>query len=324
VRTDLVLERVDGILVATWSGSVTELRLSSSPDDPGDGPPVASAGGRVELGPLDPRVRHYVHARADDRWVVAGERLVPLDGALNFRDLGGYPTVDGRHVRWGRVYRSDGLQSLTDGDHAVLEALGIATACDLRAEQEHEQAPSRLPRSVVRLACSVSPARPGEPTLDDRILGGELAGLEIDDVVDLYLLMLDEYAPSFGAVFARIADAGVEPVLFHCAAGKDRTGIVAALLLALLGVADDEVFDDYMLTQRYRTARRMDELRAWLGERGLELEPFAALYIPQRQTIERTVEAVRARHGSVDAFLTGPAATGTDVPERLRHQLLTG
>jgi protein-tyrosine phosphatase len=319
---ELVLERIDGALVVRGSGRFDEVRVGPSPDEPGavvDAP----ADGEVVLADLDPLVRHYVHARAGDRWVVAGERLVPLEGTRNFRDLGGYPAADGRRVRWGRVFRSDGLHALTERDHLVLDALGVRTVCDLRADVEHDTQPSVLPPSVRRVACTVSPARPGQKTLDERIIAGELAGLDIDDVVDLYLLMLDEHAASFGAVFAHLARVQPEPLLFHCSAGKDRTGIVAALLLALLGVDDDLVFDDYMLTKRYRTEQRIDELRSWLAEHGLELEPFAALYVPQRETIVRTVEAVRQEHGSVDAFLLGPGQVPADVPGRLRDELLT-
>jgi protein-tyrosine phosphatase len=318
---ELVLERVDGALVARWSGRLDEVRVGPSPDTPGV-PVEPGNDGRVVLSELDPLVRHYVHGRIGDRWVVAGERLVPLEGTLNFRDLGGYPTVDGRRVRWGRVFRSDGLHSLTERDHLVLDALGITAVCDLRADVEHDAHPSVLPSTVERLPCTVAPARPGQLTLDERILAGELTGLDVDDVVDLYLLMLDEYAPSFGAVFAHLARVLPDPLLFHCAAGKDRTGIVAALLLALLGVDDELVFDDYMLTKRYRTEQRIDELRAWLAEHDLELEPFAALYVPQRETIVRTVEAVRGEHGSIDAFLLGPARVDEGVPARLREELL--
>lgn len=267
-------------------------------------------------------IHHFVHARVGERWVVAGERRVPLEGALNFRDLGGYPTVDGRRVRWGRVYRSDSLHGLTPRDHRVIDALGIRTVCDLRAEVEHEANPSLLPPAVERVPCTVPPAQPGEPTLDERILAGEIDALDVDDVVDLYLLMLDEYAPAFGSVFAHLGRVVPEPLLFHCAAGKDRTGIVAALLLSLLGVDDDTIFDDYLLTKRYRSEQRVDEVRRWLAEHGLELEPFAALYIPQRETIERTLAAVRREHGSVEGYLLGPAGVPAEVPERLRAELV--
>jgi protein-tyrosine phosphatase len=320
VVVDLVVERVDGVLVASWSGVVDEVRVGVSPDEPGE-VVVHDGRGRLELIGVESGVRHYVHARVGDRWVVAGERLVPLEGTLNFRDLGGYRTGDGRRVRWGRVFRSDGLGSLTAADHAVLERLGVRTVCDLRADTEHEAHPSHLPGTAERVSCAVAPARPGQRTLDERIIAGELASLSVDDVVDLYLLMLDEYAPSFGRTLELIARAD-EPIVFHCAAGKDRTGIVAALLLALLGVPDDEIFDDYMLTKRYRSERRVDELRAWLAEHRLELEPFTALYIPQRDTIARTLEALRREHGTVDDFLVGPARARPDVPERLRQRLL--
>jgi protein-tyrosine phosphatase len=320
VPDDLQLERIDGELVVTWRGAIDELCLSATPDERGE-PIALGEHATVVLADVDASVRHYVHARVGERWLVAGERLVPLEGTLNCRDLGGYRTADGALVRWGQVFRSEGLHGLTDGDHRVLEGIGVRTVCDLRGAREHEAQPSALPATVERISVGVEPARPGEATLDERIIAGEVAGLTVDDVVELYELMLLAGARSFGAALEHVASAD-RPVLFHCTAGKDRTGIVAALLLALLGVPDEVVFDDYMLTKRYRSERRLEELRSWLAEHDLALEPFEALYIPQRETIVRTIETLRSEHGSLDAFVTGPGQAAPDLPDRLRERLL--
>ena len=120
--------------------------MGTSPDE-ADGSVVDHDGsGEVRLVSLDPLVRHYVHLHhGDDPVAVAAERLVPLEGTLNFRDLGGYRTADGRQVRWGRVFRSDALGTLTDADLTYLEHLGVRLVCDFRDDLETQRAPSRVP-----------------------------------------------------------------------------------------------------------------------------------------------------------------------------------
>jgi protein-tyrosine phosphatase len=328
VGDDLTIdvERDGRSLVVSWAGSVDELRVSPSPDEPGETVVAVDGDSRASVADLDLSSRHYVHARWGDRWVVAGERRVALDGNLNFRDLGGYPTADGRRVRWGRVYRSDGLHRLSDDDVRILDRLGVSTVCDLRGHPEVRDEPSRLADGVVRHHHPMPPSREGEPTLDDRIRAGELARVELEDVVDLYLLMLEDSAPSVGATLERIADGTADggAVVFHCTAGKDRTGILAGLLLSLLGVDDDLILDDYLLTNRYRTEHRLAEIRDDLAARGLEVEPFTALFVPNAETLARTLDGLRSEHGSLERYVTGPAGAAPDVAERLRSSLLAG
>jgi protein-tyrosine phosphatase len=252
------------------------------------------------------------------------ERLVALDGTLNFRDLGGYAAADGRTVRWESVFRSDGLGRLTDADHDRVAELGVVTICDLRSDIELETEPSRLPADGFRVVhAPLDPFREGQKTLDQKIRDGDIDHVTNDDVVDLYLQMAEDHADSIGQVLAVVADREAHAVVFHCAAGKDRTGMLAAMLLDLLGVDDEQILFDYMLTNRYRTEHRLEELKVELAKQGLELDPFRELFVPQQKTMERTLAVLRDRYGSIEGFVTGPGGLEPDTIADLQDLLLS-
>ncbi len=177
-------------------------------------------------------------------------RVVPLEGCSNLRDLGGYRAADGRRVRMGRVFRSASLAHLTDADLARFGALGIRTVCDLRGVQESERAPSRLPGGP---APDVVPL-PIEPRVGASLR--DLLRREAATGEDTYALLRTAYSsyagehlPRYRALFALLLE-GRLPLLFHCSAGKDRTGFGAALLLTALGVPWEAVVADYLATNR--------------------------------------------------------------------------
>lgn len=227
------------------------------------------------------------------------DRLVPLDGPANFRDLGGYRTTDGHTVRGGRVFRSDSLSFMTDGDVGhVLDVLGIRTVVDLRAGHEVDQfshGPLEAHGVRFRHMPIIDETRgPIEPPD-----GGPPRELGLDEV---YLLMLERFGDRFAAVLRVIADPANHPVVFHCAAGKDRTGLVAALVLGLLGVPDDVIAADYALT-----AERMPVLllrhrnRAAFQDGVVEVggDRFSA----EAAAMHSVLDALASRHGGVEAYV---------------------
>ena len=332
---EVTVERDSAGLVVRWAPSSGDDRLvvGESPDE-ADGQEVDHDGsGEVHLPGLDPTVRHYVHLHHGDEPVaVAAERLVPLEGTLNFRDLGGYRTADGRQVRWGRVFRSDALGKLTDADLTYLERLGVRLVCDFRDDHETTRAPSRLPDHP-DLRVERFPIGAGGDTtvtggrndgLTDLVLAGELGEVSPEMLGDFYVGMLEGRSEPLVAVLGRVADPANHPLVFHCTAGKDRTGVLAALLLSVLGVDDDTILDDYELTDRYRTPHRIAEIEPRLAQIGVELDRVRALFSAQRQVLARTLATLEERYGSVDAFLTGPAGVEPAVLDRLREVLLVG
>ena len=166
-------------------------------------------------------------------------RLLKLEGCPNFRDLGGYVCGDGATTRKNTFYRADCLSKLTEGDICTLEDLGITTVIDLRTQEE--------------LARAANPLRDREGfeyynlSLSDGLQSEELKGLMPESLSKMYRALADEAGEVIETIFSILARApGV--AVFHCAAGKDRTGVIAALLLMLAGVSDDDIVSDYSCT----------------------------------------------------------------------------
>jgi protein tyrosine/serine phosphatase len=176
-------------------------------------------------------------------------RTIAFDAVFNFRDLGGYPARDGRRVRWRRLFRADGLHRLRPEESDRFRELGITTVIDLRSAEEVATR-GRVPEpDVVYHHLAMFDVEPDWPPDDDS--PGYLA--------DRYLEMVEEGRRTLAASLEVLSDEAAYPLVFHCAAGKDRTGILAAVVLALLGVPDDVIVQDYALSQE-----AMGRLGAWL------------------------------------------------------------
>ena len=169
-------------------------------------------------------------------------RLLPLVGAFNFRDLGGYRTLDGRRTRWGRVFRSDTLDALSVDDLTVLRQLGLRTVVDLRTKNEAERDGRGVlgsePIEYVHL--SVLPEEGGESVAAPDT---ETAGIGAR-----YLWYLEAGEQALASALRLVANGAGHPLVFHCTAGKDRTGVLSALVLGCLGVDRETIVDDYMQT----------------------------------------------------------------------------
>jgi protein-tyrosine phosphatase len=252
------------------------------------------------------------------------ERRVALDGALNFRDLGGYPAEAGATTRWGCVYRSDGLDQLSDADLEQLRQLGIRLACDLRDDREVRDAPSRLAAQTgvraLRLPIGEDPA--AEQPLVERILTGAISEFTVEQMTDLYMGMLDVAAPVFACIIELAADPANHPMVFHCTAGKDRTGVAAALLLGVLGVADEVLLDDYELTAVYRSAIRIEELRPRLEAAGVDVEAIRSFLSAEPAVLAATLAHIRVRWGSIEAYLLGAGGLDPATIQRARATML--
>jgi protein tyrosine/serine phosphatase len=245
-------------------------------------------------------------------------RRVELDGPANFRDLGGYPAGRAR-LRRGRVFRSDSLSRLSDSDvRHLVDELGIVTVVDLRAGHEVETyghgplgergvVVHHLPIADETRADHVErPADAPDP-----------ATMTLDEI---YVLMLDRYADRFVRVLRALADEGAHPIVFHCAAGKDRTGLVAALLLSVLGVDDETIAFDYAVT-----AEHIDDLlerhRAQAAAGSEPVEVTDAYHAAEFDVMWRTLAALRERHGGAEPYLTAHGFEA-DAVVTLRRTLL--
>jgi protein-tyrosine phosphatase len=171
------------------------------------------------------------------------DRSITLDGCCNFRDLGGYPTADGRKVRWRHLFRADGLSRLTAADLDQLDGLGLRTVIDLRTTAE-VAARGRVEWPTEGLSYHHLPMLDVLPSVDDLPRWSEPAY-----VAEQYLVMLSGGQPSVREALAVLSDPSSYPAVYHCTAGKDRTGILSAVVLGLLGVDEHHIVEDYALSR---------------------------------------------------------------------------
>jgi protein-tyrosine phosphatase len=248
---------------------------------------------------------------------------IEMEGCLNFRDLGGYATADGREVRTGCLYRSAELCSLTPRDLAILRELNISVVVDLRNDPERQARPSSgLPDGIEVVARPR--AASGDPrTLEDQIAAGEVPVKDDDYVVRSYCETLTHLAPDFGLVLQRAVSAREAPILFHCSAGKDRTGLAAAVLLGVLGVPDEAILFDYELTSQYYAPRRLEALNDLLRAQALTVEDVRHLVEARPIGMIAALNVVRDRWGGFDAYAVDCAGCPPDLPDRLRAVLLS-
>lgn len=311
-------------LVVSWRGGSDQVSVfvSGDPDDAGTNVRAPDAWGQVRL--PNPSGRAYVHLfEPTQGFVVGAERRIPMDGPSNFRDLGGYPTLDGSWTRWGRVFRSDGLHTLSDADHELMELLGITTVFDLRSHGEVEQAPDRLPAGVRRVHLPMSSDVAQGRSMLERIVDGDLSKFDEDDMADGYLRMLDGFPDFLAEMVHAVADG--ERVVFHCTAGKDRTGITAMTMLGLAGVADSHILDDYEVSAHYRA--HSAEGTSWFAERiaeaGYDPDHYHALWGSPRPAMRKTLDGLRAAWGDHHGYARR-IGLPDDVVERARTVLRNG
>jgi protein-tyrosine phosphatase len=244
------------------------------------------------------------------------QRLVPFEGPLNFRDLGGYACAGGR-TRWGVLYRADGLQDMTVGDVARYNSLGIGIAYDLRRDSERELRPDPVPNVQLCVTSPILDA--GIEPIDRGSVAGPRGGEQL--LRTMYANMLTYSASMFGTLLTMIVDDG-RPAVFHCHGGKDRTGLAAALILELVGVDRKTVLDDYELTAKYRLREHQDESFDSLVASGLAPEAAAAVLGTPRWAMVDTLADLDADYGGAAAYLAGPGAVHPDALARFAELLV--
>jgi protein-tyrosine phosphatase len=228
------------------------------------------------------------------------DRRIKLPGTVNLRDVGGYPAAGGRTLRWRTLLRSDALHRLDDSGREALAGLGLRTVVDLRTDSEVRAAPSLLDGTGAQTF--------HVPMFDAAAIGGlppELAAV--------YQYMIDECGGAIAAAIGRLCGDGALPGLVHCTAGKDRTGLVVALVLEVTGVPDEIIAADYAMSESYLgtgAASAISRIRAISGVgRWLDLGALGA----SPQVIHDALARIRARSGSVADYLLGNGLTAADL-----------
>jgi protein-tyrosine phosphatase len=283
---------------------------------------------------------HVTGLEAAPRWYfelvpARGGPLVTADHSLglasvpNFRDIGGYRTRNGEWVKVGQLYRSDGLDAITDADLATLQALGIKLVCDLRTNGERESKPDReIPGATNeqidvtgqdKLTAEITSAiTSGDEAEQERLLGN---GKGRKLLVDGGRALVSDPTPlaAYRVMFDRIENSANRPTVMHCSGGKDRTGWASAAILMALGVPQATVMHDYLLSNRYLEAKNEKTLAQTgaLIDRAL-LEPVLTV---RKDYLDASFDEVDAEYGTFDKYLAAIGVTKAD-KKGLRRELL--
>lgn len=241
-------------------------------------------------------------------------RRLDLSGCFNFRDLGGYPTSDRRRILWRRLFRADGLTRLDSSDCAMLAEIGLATVIDLRTHQELD-ARGRFPEVSFELEYHHIPLADVLPSETELPRYAEPAF-----VTDRYRQLFAEGSASIRLALGVLGGPGSLPAVFHCSAGKDRTGVLAALVLGFLGVPDEVIVEDYALSGEVMS-RLLERLKTEFAENEQTIERYApAVTSVHPESMADFLASLRAEYGG---FVELAATLGvSDAVERLRESVL--
>lgn len=318
----------DGDYHIEWQASHPETQVTVEPLPASDG---VSAHYRynphtIKLSGLNPTSRHFFRVRDQHGTeVLAAERKLGMQGTPNFRDFGGYPTVDGRRVKWGFLFRSGQLSSLTEQDVELLASLELDLICDFRRQEEQENDPSRLPITNPPRIASL-PIIPGSNSRffeqTEEHVGDPQA--MFDFMLDINRDFAEAQAPVYARMFREILELENARVLVHCAAGKDRTGFAAAIILLALGVSKDVVMRDYMLTGRFfHPETEIERLRQKYQMQSMNPAVIVPMLEVHEAYLAQALDAIGQKYPSVTAYLAEALGVGPAEVAELRARYLT-
>lgn len=249
-------------------------------------------------------VRYYFQLVTEEGKAILAERLLPMAGGYNFRDLGGFKTKEGKYVKWGKIFRSDDLNNLTDSDLKYLANIPLVSIVDFRSEKEIKEAPDKLPSSVVKdYPLSITP---GNLSSTDDIKN--LTPVQIDSImmaINTSFVTDSAYIEQYRTYFSLLQNEKDVPLMFHCSAGKDRTGMGAALVLFALGVDEETIFEDYLSSNRY-----LGNKYAKLIEENPNMK---SLFQVKTEFLKAGIDQMKKDHGSVENYLTN--VLNVDIPK---------
>lgn len=243
--------------------------------------------------PISADTRYYFELVTADEKHILADKLLPMEGGFNFRDLGGYQTKDKYTVKWGKIFRSDDLALLTTADLTYLSSIPLVKIIDFRSTDEINSAPDKLPHSLKQhIELSISPGNLSDWT--------QLNAKEVDDSMMMLNTMLvsdTAYIKQFRTMFTLLQDPSQNvPLLYHCTAGKDRTGMATALILYALGVDDETIMEDYLLSNQYI----LEKFTIYI-----EAKPeLMGLFSVKKNFLQAGLDTIITEHGSIENFLT--------------------
>lgn len=249
-------------------------------------------------------------------------RLLPMDGAHNTRELGGYKTADGLSVKWGMLFRSDKLSDISKTDQAYLQNLGIKKIIDFRSKEEKAEDPDIIPKGIsyIEMPISVDGAMRSKI---EAVLKGETNKEVKSFLIDANKEFVSDYIEVYeNFLRGLIDDEG--PILFHCTAGKDRAGFAAAITLIALGVSKEDVIKDYMKTNQF-TKKRIEEIIKQIELMTLyqtDAEILRPLLGVEREYIETAFHTAEEEYGSIENFIKNGLNISDEDIKKLRNKFL--
>lgn len=247
---------------------------------------------------------------------------VELEGALNLRDIGGY-AGDGGRVRRGVVFRSDNFHTLSDADLDVIDGLGIRAVFDFRGDREVELQPSRLwaaAEHVVRVPIAGDTVQ--EKTFIERVESRELVEITEEEVGESYVEILEERGHQFVPVLEAIVAETHTPLVYHCTAGKDRTGLATALIHGLCGVDRSDIVADFALSNTYRLPFRVAALRERLEPQGIDVERLVPGLGAPEAAMHMALDHLDRTHGGIRGYVRSRLGIHDDTIEAIATTLI--
>lgn len=229
---------------------------------------------------------------------IMAERQLPMAGGYNFRDLGGMKTTNGKYVKWGKLFRADDLNKLTKEDLDYLSSIPLHSIVDFRDVEEAQQAPDKRPTSLKNYyPLPIAPGNLGQDIMNlpdiknMKASEGEAIMAKMYKIIVTDSICIEQYKK----LFALLVDENNLPLLYHCAAGKDRTGLATAFILSALGVDKETIMEDYIASNKYLEDKY---------SRHKDTSPFLkSLFEIKKQYLESAWEQIENDHGSMEIFL---------------------
>ena len=249
----------------------------------------------------------------------SSRREIKLQGAINFRDIGGYATKDGRHVKWGKIYRSAELSHLTEADLIKLRQLSLGYVADFRGPYEVKAAPDKLPATATWISLPAGSEHTGDSNYMKTLFQQAKGDSGLIPFYRNIVPFKDRYAPLFTVLLLADKDSAL---LFHCTAGKDRTGIAAALVLYALGVDEATIVEDYVATNYYRRNENEKAMKGMAQRYKLDEATARNLMSAKEAYIQATFDTIKSQYGTIDSYLEKVMALSKEKRALLQQKYL--
>ena len=293
---------LDNPMLSDWIEQGWQIRLD---DSTLTSPSVNESVGIVSLAANRPVYELY-HADNNERLSISS-RHIAFKKVLNFRDLGGIRTMQGRQIQWGKIYRSGKLEKLQREEFEAMKALGIRTVVDLRTIGEVTEEPDKIPPNeginLIHIPISGITDEDLHKTKKDikKQSPEEFDGAgKMETVMERFAMQGHQ---DFAKVFELLLNEENSSIVYHCTAGKDRTGLLTALILSALGVADEVIMQEYLLSNYYRHEKMERNARLGAHILGIETESSRAIMDVRPNYLEASFHAIIEKYGSTEQYL---------------------